>query len=105
MTVASLSLLPSVPTGISSEAYGLGFVATRWIPAGIGLYCGFMFLAPSKAHNSLVCMCVNIYPFGHKLCVSACALASGSAVLFVVCDKVCIAPCHVQPFLLLGPEH
>eukprot|EP00200_Dunaliella_tertiolecta_P004766 CAMPEP_0202354932 /NCGR_PEP_ID=MMETSP1126-20121109/10037_1 /ASSEMBLY_ACC=CAM_ASM_000457 /TAXON_ID=3047 /ORGANISM="Dunaliella tertiolecta, Strain CCMP1320" /LENGTH=665 /DNA_ID=CAMNT_0048947463 /DNA_START=36 /DNA_END=2033 /DNA_ORIENTATION=- len=33
-------------SGISSEAYGLGFVATRWIPAGIGLYCGFMFLAP-----------------------------------------------------------
>ncbi len=31
---------------IVAEAYNLGWVATRWIPAGVGVYMGFLLLAP-----------------------------------------------------------
>jgi hypothetical protein len=31
---------------IVSEAYTLGWVATRWIPGGVGVYMGFLLLAP-----------------------------------------------------------
>ena len=31
---------------IVSEAYSLGWVATRWIPGGVGVYMGFLVLAP-----------------------------------------------------------
>ncbi|KAJ9521193.1 hypothetical protein QJQ45_022914 [Haematococcus lacustris] len=33
-------------SGIVNEAYGNGWTATRWIPAGVGVYLGFMWLAP-----------------------------------------------------------
>ncbi|KAF8067290.1 cyclin-C1-1 [Scenedesmus sp. PABB004] len=33
-------------SGIVAEAYTLGWVATRWIPAGVGVYMGFLFMAP-----------------------------------------------------------
>jgi Na+/proline symporter len=29
-----------------AEAYTIGWQATRWIPAGVGVYMGFLLLAP-----------------------------------------------------------
>ena len=33
-------------SGIANEAYTFGFMAVRWIPAGVALYAAFMVLAP-----------------------------------------------------------
>jgi Na+/proline symporter len=33
-------------SGIANEAYTFGFLAIRWVPAGVALYGAFMFLAP-----------------------------------------------------------
>jgi len=33
-------------SGIANEAYTFGFLAVRWIPAGVALYAAFMVLAP-----------------------------------------------------------
>lgn len=33
-------------SGIANEAYTFGFMAIRWIPAGVALYAAFMVLAP-----------------------------------------------------------
>ncbi|GIL75284.1 hypothetical protein Vretimale_7979 [Volvox reticuliferus] len=33
-------------SGIVNEAYALGWTATRWIPAGVGLYISFAIMAP-----------------------------------------------------------
>ncbi|WIA33094.1 hypothetical protein OEZ86_006248 [Tetradesmus obliquus] len=33
-------------SGIVAEAYNQGWVATRWIPGGVGVYMGFLFMAP-----------------------------------------------------------
>lgn len=33
-------------SGIVAEAYNQGWIATRWIPGGVGVYMGFLFMAP-----------------------------------------------------------
>eukprot|EP00878_Enallax_costatus_P016186 GHUV01016976.1.p1 GENE.GHUV01016976.1~~GHUV01016976.1.p1 ORF type:complete len:356 (+),score=97.44 GHUV01016976.1:718-1785(+) len=33
-------------SGIVAEAYAQGWVATRWIPGGVGVYAGFLLMAP-----------------------------------------------------------
>ncbi|KAF5837517.1 sodium/solute symporter [Dunaliella salina] len=81
-------------SGISSEAYGLGFVATRWIPAGIGLYCGFMFLAPrcyalskQRGFMTLGGLIFERYlpPAGHPWCAHALRLLAFGVLSLVGC--------------------
>lgn len=52
-------------SGIANEAYTFGFMAIRWIPAGVALYAAFMILAPrlhalGKARGYLT-LCEFIY--------------------------------------------
>lgn len=52
-------------SGIANEAYTFGFMAIRWIPAGVSLYAAFMVLAPrlhalGKSRGYLT-MCEFIY--------------------------------------------
>ena len=52
-------------SGIANEAYTFGFMAVRWIPAGVSLYAAFMVLAPrlhalGKARGYLT-LCEFIY--------------------------------------------
>eukprot|EP00878_Enallax_costatus_P014607 GHUV01015281.1.p3 GENE.GHUV01015281.1~~GHUV01015281.1.p3 ORF type:complete len:120 (+),score=21.97 GHUV01015281.1:1024-1383(+) len=44
--LASTILHAVYSCSIVAEAYAQGWVATRWIPGGVGVYAGFLLMAP-----------------------------------------------------------